>query len=74
MPKTIISVLELLSARESYGKAYFSGNSDNSSKKTKNTSFSGSKVFSVPYSYSLDNASNVPNRVKGNAGAGKTLA
>ena len=62
------------SIRESYGKAYFNGNSDNSSKKTKNTSFSSSKVFTVPYSYSLDNASNVPSNVKSNAGAGKTLA
>ena len=62
------------SIRESYGKAYFSGNSDNSSKKTKNTSFSSSKVFSVSYTYSLDSASNVPSRVKSNAGAGKTLS
>ena len=62
------------SIKDNYGKAYFSGNSDNSKKKNKDTSVSSSKVFSIPYSYSLDSAATAQTRVKGNAGAGKTLA
>ena len=62
------------SIKDNYGKAYFSGNSDNSKKKNKDTAVQSSKVFSVSYSYSLDSASNVPSLVKSNAGAGKTLA
>ena len=62
------------SIKDNYGKAYFSGNSDNSKKKNKDTSVSSSKVFSIPYSYSLDSAATAQTRVKGNAGAGKTVA
>ena len=62
------------SIKDNYGKAYFSGNSDNSKKKNKDTSVSSSKVFSIPYSYSLDSAANAQTKVKSNAGAGKTVA
>ena len=62
------------SAKENYGKIYFNGNSDNSSRKTRSTSLSSNKVFTIPYSYTLDDASNVPTRVKNNVGAGKTLS
>ena len=61
------------SARESYGSLYFSGNTDKS-KGQKNTSPVGSKPFSPSYGYSLDSSSNVPNVVKGNAGAGKSFS
>ena len=62
------------SIKDNDGKAYFSGNSDNSQKKNKDTSLQSSKVFTIPYSYSLDSASNVPSTVKNNAGAGKNLS
>ena len=61
------------SARESYGSLYFSGNTDKS-KGQKNTKPVSSKPFSVPYGYTVESSSNVPNTVKGNAGAGQSFS
>lgn len=60
------------SFKDTYGTLYISGNTDNSSGGNK-SSASGSKPFSVSYSYSAESASTAKSNCQNYAGAGRSV-